>query len=44
MESEQKRKITTLWALNLSPQQISEKLGIPLEEVRELIRKQSHKE
>lgn len=41
MQSEQKQKITTLWAFNLSPQQITEKLNLSLNEVTEVIKKQS---
>ncbi len=42
MESKQEYEITTLRALNLSPKQIASKLSLPIEEVREIIRKLSH--
>lgn len=41
MQSEQKQKIATLWAFNLSPKQIAEKLNLSLKEVIEVIKKQS---
>lgn len=43
MTPEQEHEITTMRALNLSPKQIATKLSLSLEEVKEIIRKLSHK-